>query len=58
MSRNDVFAIAATESEHRERHTAVAAYVWGLGKNAYGIGRLVRAFNHRHPEASNAPPCN
>jgi hypothetical protein len=25
MSRNDVFAIAAAESEHRELHTAVAA---------------------------------
>jgi hypothetical protein len=44
VSRNDVFAIAATESGHRELHTAVAAYVWGLGKNAYSIGRLVRAF--------------
>ncbi|WP_254902325.1 hypothetical protein [Mycobacterium simiae] len=44
MSRDDVFAIAATEAEHRELHTAVAAYVWGLGKNAYSIGRLVRAF--------------
>lgn len=39
-----MFAIAATESEHRELHTAVAAYVWGLGKNAYSIGWLVRAF--------------
>ncbi|WP_236735182.1 hypothetical protein [Mycolicibacterium peregrinum] len=44
LSRTDVFRIAATESEHRELHTAVAAYVWGLGKNAYSIGRLVRAF--------------
>ncbi|MGB3483671.1 MAG: hypothetical protein WBB07_15845 [Mycobacterium sp.] len=44
FSRSDVFALAATESEHRELHTAVAAYVWGLGENAYSIGRLVRAF--------------
>lgn len=44
VSRKDIFAIAGTESEHRELHTAVAAYVWGLGKNAYSIGRLVRAF--------------
>lgn len=44
ISRDDVFRIAATESDHRELHTAVAAYVWGLGKNAYSIGRMVRAF--------------
>lgn len=44
VSRNDVFRIAASDFEHRELHTAVAAYVWGLGKNAYSIGRLVRAF--------------
>lgn len=44
ISRDDVFRIAADESEHRELHTAVAAYVWGLGKNAYSIGRMVRAF--------------
>ncbi|WP_236728511.1 hypothetical protein [Mycolicibacterium obuense] len=44
ISRGDIFALAAAGSEHRELHTAVAAYVWGLGKNAYSIGRLVRAF--------------
>ena len=44
VSRDDVFGIATAESEHRELQTAVAAYVWGLGKNAYSIGRLVRAF--------------
>lgn len=45
MSRSDVFAIAATESDHRDLHTAVAAYVWGVGFNArISIGRLVRAF--------------
>lgn len=44
VSRDGVFAIAAADGEHRELHTAVAAYVWGLGKNAYDIGRRVRAF--------------
>lgn len=44
VSRNDVFGIAVSDSGHRELHTAVAAYVWGLGKNAYSVGRLVRAF--------------
>ena len=44
VSRADIFALAAAESAHRELHTAVAAYVWGLGKNVYSIGRLVRAF--------------
>ncbi|QEN15934.1 hypothetical protein ACRDU6_27475 [Mycolicibacterium sp. ELW1] len=44
LSRDEVFGIAATDSEHRELHTAVAAYVWGIAKNAYLIGRLVRAF--------------
>lgn len=44
VSRSDVFGIAAADSEHRELHTAVAAYVWGIGKNAYSVGRLVRAF--------------
>ncbi|WP_445168778.1 8-oxoguanine DNA glycosylase OGG fold protein [Mycolicibacterium sp. Dal123E01] len=44
VSRNEVFTIAASDSEHRELHTAVAAYVWGLGKNAYSVGRSVRAF--------------
>lgn len=45
LSRSGVFDIAATESEHRELHTAVAAYVWGVG---FGLRRsikhLVRAF--------------
>jgi hypothetical protein len=45
ISRSGVFDIAATESEHRELHTAVAAYVWGVGFNSrMSIGRLVRAF--------------
>lgn len=34
ISRDDVFAIAAAESDHRELHTAVAAYVWGVGFNS------------------------
>lgn len=45
ISRNGVFDIAATESQHRELHTAVTAYVWGVGFTArMSIGRLVRAF--------------
>ena len=45
VSRSDVFEIAATGAEHRELHTAVAAYVWGVGFNSRNsIGRLVRAF--------------
>jgi len=44
VQRSGVFDIAATDAEHQELHTAVAAYVWGIGKNAYSIGRLVRAF--------------
>ncbi len=45
ISRSGVFDIAASESEHRELHTAVAAYVWGVGFTArMSIGRLVRAF--------------
>lgn len=45
LSRSGVFDIAATESEYRELHTAVAAYVWGVGFTArMSIGRLVRAF--------------
>jgi hypothetical protein len=45
ISRNGVFDIAATDSEHRELHTAVAAYVWGVGFNSrMSIGWLVRAF--------------
>lgn len=44
LSRSDLFALAATVSDHPELHTAVAAYVWGVGKNAYSIGWLVRAF--------------
>jgi hypothetical protein len=36
ISRDDVFAIAATESEHSELHTAVAAYVWGVGSRSRG----------------------
>lgn len=45
ISRHGVFDIAATESGHHELHTAVAAYVWGVGFNSrMSIGRLVRAF--------------
>lgn len=44
LSRDNVFAIATTNAEHRELHTAVAAYVWGIGKNAYSIRWMVRAF--------------
>jgi hypothetical protein len=45
ISRSGVFDIAATESEHRELHTAVAAYVWGVGfKSRMSIRWLVRAF--------------
>ncbi|OBG00767.1 hypothetical protein A5773_04175 [Mycobacterium sp. 852014-52450_SCH5900713] len=45
ISRSGVFDLAGTESEHRELHTAVAAYVWGVGFNSrMSIGRLVRAF--------------
>lgn len=45
ISRSGVFDIAAAESEHRELHTAVAAYVWGVGFTArMSIGRLVRTF--------------
>jgi hypothetical protein len=45
ISRSGVFDIAANESAHRELHTAVAAYVWGVGFTArMSIGRLVRTF--------------
>jgi hypothetical protein len=45
ISRSGVFDIAAAESEHRELHTAVAAYVWGVGFNSRrSVGWLVRAF--------------
>lgn len=44
ISRDMVFAIAAADTDHQELHTAVAAYVWGLGQTAFRIGRTVRAF--------------
>lgn len=45
LSRNAVFKIAATETEHRELHTAVAAYVWGVGvKSLHTIGWRAKAF--------------
>ena len=47
INRNDVFEIADSDSEHRELHTAVAAYVWGVGKSVYQLGWLVRAFTHQ-----------
>lgn len=47
ISRSGVFDIAATDSEHRELHTAVAAYIWGVGFNSRrSIRWLVRAFPH------------
>lgn len=49
ISRDGVFEIAALESEHRELHTAVAAYVWGVGFNSRNsIKHLVRTFT-RNP---------
>lgn len=44
LTRDDVFAIAAARSSSWELHTAVAGYVWGIGKNAFLISRMVRAF--------------
>jgi hypothetical protein len=45
ISRSGVFDIASTASPHRELHTAVAAYVWGVGfSSRWRIGPLVRAF--------------
>ncbi|WP_079622271.1 8-oxoguanine DNA glycosylase OGG fold protein [Mycobacteroides abscessus] len=45
ISRNDVFDIGAGRFEHRELHTAVSAYVWGVGFNSRrSIRWLVRAF--------------
>lgn len=44
IDRDDVFALAQTDGAHRELHTAVAAYAWGVGKWAFLIGRQVRPF--------------
>jgi hypothetical protein len=44
VTRDRVFAIAATDGPHRHVRTAAAAYVWGVGKSAYQIGWLARAF--------------
>jgi hypothetical protein len=44
VSRDDVFAIASTDSDHRELHTAVAAYVWGVAHWAFQVRLRVRAF--------------
>lgn len=45
ISRSGVFNVATDTSDHRELHTSVAAYVWGVGfTSRMSIGRLVRAF--------------
>jgi hypothetical protein len=44
VSRSNVFAIASTDSGHRELHTAVAAYVWGVAHWAFQVRWRVRAF--------------
>jgi hypothetical protein len=44
VTRDDVFRVAESEHPLRNVRTAVAAYVWGIGKNAYQVGWMVRAF--------------
>lgn len=44
INRDDVFRVAASGGGHRLVRAAVAAYVWGVGKSAFLVGRMVRAF--------------
>lgn len=48
ITREDVFAIASVDARHVHARTAVAAYVWGVGKSAYQVGRMVRALTNEN----------
>lgn len=52
ISRDVVFGIAEAPSQCPELHTAVAAYVWGVNKNVFQVGRLVRGFTRNREAAS------
>ena len=50
IDRDDVFRVATSGGEHRLVRAAVAAYVWGVGKSAFLVGRMVRAFTANKDE--------
>jgi hypothetical protein len=50
INRDDVFRVATSDGAHRLVRAAVAAYVWGVGKSAFLVGRMVRAFTENKNE--------